>query len=66
MFRINNKFILGDEFSLADIPAGCWYNRCLKFDFDFSQFKGISNWGARLSEKKSYQNAVLSAPMPPD
>ena len=41
---INNKFILGDEFSLADIPAGCWYNRCLKFDFDFSQFKGISNW----------------------
>ena len=63
---INNKFILGDEFSLADIPAGCWYNRCLKFDFDFSQFKGISNWGARLSEKKSYQNAVLSAPVPPD
>ena len=63
---IKNKFILGEEFSLADIPAGCWYNRCLKFDFDLSRFEGITNWGSRLSERKSYQNAILYAPMPPD
>ena len=23
-----NKFIIGKNFSLADIPARCWYNRC--------------------------------------
>ena len=63
---IKNKFILGEEFSLADIPAGCWYNRCLKFDFDLSRFEGITNWGSRLSERKSYQNAILYAPMPPN
>lgn len=63
---IDNKYILGEEFSLADIPAGCWYNRCLKFDFDFSSFKGIAAWGEALSERKPYQNAILSAPMPPN
>ena len=63
---INNKYILGEEFSLADIPAGCWYNRCLKFDFDFSKFRGISNWSLALSKRKPYQNAILSAPMPPN
>ena len=61
---INNKYILGDEFSLADIPTGCWYNRCLKFDFDFSKFKGISFRGTALSKRKPYQIAIISAPMP--
>ena len=63
---INNKYILGDEFSLTDIPAGCWYYRCLKFDFEFSKFKGISSWGAALSKRKPYQTAIISAPMPPN
>ena len=25
---LSKKFVIGDNFSLADIPAGCWYNRC--------------------------------------
>ena len=27
--NVNIDFIVGDIFSLADIHAGCWYNRCL-------------------------------------
>ncbi len=61
-----NQYLLGQEFSLADIPAGCWYNRCLKLDFDLSSFKGISAWGARLSKRKAFQNSIIAAPMPPN
>ena len=57
---IKNRYILGDEFSLADITAGCWDNRCIKFDFDFSKFKGISNCGLALSERKPYKHSILS------
>ena len=62
----DNQYLLGQEFSLADIPAGCWYNRCLKLDFDLSSFKGISAWGARLSKRKAFQNSIIAAPMPPN
>tara|TARA_B100000902_G_C27176726_1_gene846759 strand:+ start:79 stop:705 length:627 start_codon:yes stop_codon:yes gene_type:complete len=62
----DNQYLLGQEFSLADIPAGCWYNRCLKLDFDLSSFKGISAWGARLSKRKAFQNSIINAPMPPN
>jgi len=62
----DNQYLLGQEFSLADIPAGCWYNRCLKLDFDLSSFKGISAWGARLAKRKAFQNSIINAPMPPN
>lgn len=62
----DNQYLLGQEFSLADIPAGCWYNRCLKLDFDLSSFKGISSWGDRLSKRKAFQNSIIAAPMPPN
>ena len=63
---INNNYILGDEFSLADIPAGCWYNRCQKFNFDFSNFDGINAWVSKLRKRDAYKNNVISAPLPPN
>ena len=62
----NNDYILGDDFSLADIPAGCWYNRCQKFNFDFSKFHGINQWFSKLKKRDAYNNNVISAPLPPN
>ena len=61
-----NKFINGKNFSLADIPAGCWYNRCLNFDMDISKFNAINSWGTRLLERKAFKSAVSEAPLPPN
>ena len=27
-------YLVGDNFSQADIPAGCWFNRCRNFEID--------------------------------
>ena len=62
---LNNDFIVGGHFSLADIPAGCWYNRCLNFDLDLSNYQGLNSWGLRLSDRKAYQKAIINAPLPP-
>ena len=59
-------YLVGDKFSLADIPAGCWLNRCRKFEIDISSFKGLLNWEKKLLERKSFQTAVFEAPMPPN
>lgn len=63
---IYNNYILGNEFSLADIPAGCWYNRCKKFNFDFSKFDGINQWFLKLQKREAYKSNVISAPLPPN
>jgi glutathione S-transferase len=63
---IYNNYILGNEFSLADIPAGCWYNRCKKFNFDFSKFDGINQWFSKLQKREAYNSNVISAPLPPN
>jgi len=62
---LENEFIVGKNFSLADIPAGCWYNRCLNFDLDLSKFDGLISWGSKLSDRKAYQSAIMKAPLPP-
>ena len=63
---LNNDFIVGGHFSLADIPAGCWYNRCQIFDFDFSKFNGINLWFSKLQKREAYKNNVILAPLPPN
>ena len=62
---LKNEFIIGKNFSLADIPAGCWYNRCLNFDLDLSKLDGLNSWGSKLSDRKAYQSAIMKAPLPP-
>ena len=63
---LKNEFIIGKSFSLADIPAGCWYNRCLNLELNLSNFKGLNSWGSRLCDRKAYQSAIIEAPLPPN
>ncbi len=62
---LKNEFIIGKNFSLADIPAGCWYNRCLNLELDLSRFDGLKSWCSRLSDRQAYQSAIMTAPLPP-
>ena len=62
---LKNQFVIGNNFSLADIPAGCWYNRCQNLKLDLSKFNGLNSWGSRLSDRKAYQSAIVKAPLPP-
>ena len=61
-----NDYVAGKEFTLADIPAGCWINRCKKLDVDMSDFNGIIKWLERLNNRTAFKFAVVSAPMPPN
>ena len=63
---LKNNFILGEEFSLADIPIGCWLHRCRVLKIDISSFKGINNWALKLDSRKAFEEAVVSAPLPPN
>lgn len=60
------NYLVGNNFTLADIPAGCWFNRCRNFEIDMYQYKGINDWAKRLYERKAFQSAVVNAPMPPN
>ena len=60
------SYLVGDNFSLADIPAGCWFNRCRNFEIDMSSFEGVTGWAKRLHNRKAFQSAVVAAPIPPN
>ena len=34
-----HQFLLDNDFSLADIPVGCWLHRCVVLDLGFSEYK---------------------------
>ena len=63
---LQTNYLAGNDFTLADIPAGCWFNRCRNFEIDMSEFKGISSWAEKLYQRKAFQLAVVSAPIPPN
>ena len=61
-----SSYLVGDNFSLADIPAGCWFNRCRNFEIDMSSFEGVTSWAKKLYDRKAFQSAVVAAPIPPN
>jgi len=36
-------YLVGDNFSQADIPAGCWFNRCRNFEINILSFEGFTS-----------------------
>ena len=62
----NTNYLVGNDFTLADIPAGCWFNRCRNFEIDMSKYKGVTSWAKRLYERKAFQSSVVAAPIPPN
>ena len=60
------NFIADKKFSLADIPLGIWCHRCVNLKISFDNFPNINNWYIKLKKMNSFQNTVLSAPLPPN
>ncbi len=59
-------FIVGEKFSLADIPLGIWCHRCVNLKISFDNFQNVNNWYIKLNKMNSFQKTVLSAPLPPN
>ena len=63
---VKKDFIVDEKFSLADIPLGIWCHRCVNLNISFDNFQNINNWYIKLKKMNSFQNTVLSAPLPPN
>ena len=63
---VDRNFIIGEKFSLADIPLGIWCHRCINLDISFDNFTNINNWYLKLIKMNSFQKTVVSAPLPPN
>ena len=59
-------FIVGEKFSLADIPLGIWCHRCINLKMSFADFSNINNWYLKLNKMNSYKKTVVSSPLPPN
>ena len=49
-----NSFLMGDQFTIADIPAGLVVNRWFSIDFAKRDFPAIKDYYERLSERPAY------------
>ena len=53
------RFLLGDEFTLADIPAGALLFRCFGLDIARPETPNVEAWHARLQARPAYQRRVM-------
>ena len=71
-FELLNKqlektnYLLDNELSLADIPVGCWINRCVVLGLDIAEFKSLEKLYVNLKERRAFKTEVFSAPLPPE
>lgn len=55
-----HAYLVGDSFSLADIPAGTCLYRFFEMDgIERPELPHVSAWYARLSDRSPYQQAVM-------
>jgi glutathione S-transferase len=52
-------FLLGDELTLADIPAGALLYRCFELDIVRPRSPNVEAWYGRLCERPAYQRRVM-------
>ncbi len=62
----DKSYVVGNYFSLADIPLGIWCHRCVNLDIDINNFNNVNKWYCKLKKMSSFQKSVLSAPLPPN
>lgn len=55
----NRKFIMGDNLSVADIPAGSSAYRWHSMTFARPDFPNLRNWWDRLAERDAYKKNVM-------
>ena len=71
-FELLNKqlektnYLLDNELSLADIPVGCWINRCVVLGLEIAEFKSLEKLYINLKERRAFKTEVFSAPLPPE
>ena len=71
-FELLNKqlektnYLLDNELSLADIPVGCWINRCVVLGLEIAEFKSLEKLFVNLKERSAFRIEVFSAPLPPE
>ncbi len=52
-------FLGGEDFSLADIPAGSLLYRYFELEIDRPSLPNVASWYARLRERKTYRENVM-------
>lgn len=55
----NQPFLAGDEFSLADIPAGTNLYRYFELDIARPPLPNVEAWYERLKERAAYREHVM-------
>lgn len=53
------SYLLGDSFSMGDIPLGAMIYRYFNLDIERPSLPNIEAWYARLSERPAYQRHVM-------
>ncbi len=52
------RYLGGDEFSIADIPAGATVYRWSLFDLDQPYLQNVADWQKRLQDRDAFQEIV--------
>jgi glutathione S-transferase len=55
----DRRFVAGDAFSMADIPAGVLVYRYFELDIDRPEAPAVAAWRARLAERPPYREYVM-------
>ncbi len=55
----DKKFLLGDDLTLADIPAGTTLYRYFELDIERPSIPNVEAWYARLRERPAYREHVM-------
>ena len=55
----NNEWLVGDQFSLADITWGPLHFTLVGAGYDFERFPAVQSWVNRLQERISFKKGVL-------
>ena len=55
----NREFILGNRFSMADIPIGTGIYRYMSLPIEHPRFPNIENWYGRLQDRGAYRKYVM-------
>jgi len=55
----SRAFVLGDQFTMADIPLGCVAYRYFSIDIERPSFPNIEAWYQRLQQRPAYERHVM-------
>jgi len=51
----NNKYLVGDEFTIADLNVNSVVSVCFHVNYDISKYENIKRWLSNISERPAFQ-----------